>query len=608
MLLLFLYNGLLFTVYEGVRIKEDFFMNTEWSLDAIYKGLDDPAYEKDVKASEELVKKYAELVKKAQSAESVEDCIEELLLTEEELSIKLQNLHLYLMLRQSVDSENGDVMAQVSRINKISASNAPASAAAEKIYAQIKDVDALAQKSEVVKAYTFYLNQTKESAKYLLSDEVEEMVSAMNMTGGGAWGELQAYLTSVVKVEYEGKELTLSEIRNLAYSPDETVRKKAYEAELACYEKIEDAVAFSLNNIKNQVTMLAAKRGYESPLDMTLKQSRMTKATLDAMMEAIKEYLPQFRKYLRKKGELLGHSNGLPFYDLFAPLGKSGKKYTLEEAREYLVTCFNTFSPDMAELMQEAFDEAWIDFYPRKGKRGGAFCAGVLGKDQSRILTNYEGYFGSIGTLAHELGHAYHNRQTYENRVLNQDYSMPVAETASTFNETHLGHYALASADAEEKLTLLENDLMEKTQCIVDIYSRYLFESAVFEQSQSKFLMAQDLKEIMLDAQRKAYGDGLDENALHPYMWVCKSHYYRSGLSFYNFPYAFGNLFAVGLYDMFLKEGESFVAKYKAMLKATPVCTIEEAGRMVGVDLTDKTFWENSLALIAKDIEAFCAL
>lgn len=583
-------------------------MNTEWSLDAIYKGLDDPAYEEDVKASEELVKKYAELVKKAQSAESVEDCIEELLLTEEELSIKLQNLHLYLMLRQSVDSENGDVMAQVSRINKISASNAPASAAAEKIYAQIKDVDALAQKSEVVKAYTFYLNQTKESAKYLLSDEVEEMVSAMNMTGGGAWGELQAYLTSVVKVEYEGKELTLSEIRNLAYSPDEAVRKKAYEAELACYEKIEDAVAFSLNNIKNQVTMLAAKRGYESPLDMTLKQSRMTKATLDAMMEAIKEYLPQFRKYLRKKGELLGHSNGLPFYDLFAPLGKSGKKYTLEEAREYLVTCFNTFSPDMAELMQEAFDEAWIDFYPRKGKRGGAFCAGVLGKDQSRILTNYEGYFGSIGTLAHELGHAYHNRQTYENRVLNQDYSMPVAETASTFNETHLGHYALASANDEEKLTLLENDLMEKTQCIVDIYSRYLFESAVFEQSQSKFLMAQDLKEIMLDAQREAYGDGLDENALHPYMWVCKSHYYRSGLSFYNFPYAFGNLFAVGLYDMFLKEGESFVAKYKAMLKATPVCTIEEAGRMVGVDLTDKTFWENSLALIAKDIEAFCAL
>ena len=583
-------------------------MNTVWSLDPIYKGLDDPAYEADVQASEQLVKEYAEVVSAAQKAENVEDYIEKLLLLEEEMSLKLYSLHLYLMLRQSVDQENGDVMAQSNRVNKILASSAPSSAAAEKIYAQITDIDALAAKSEVVKAYTFKLKETKESAKYLLSDDVEEMISAMNMTGGGAWGQLQSYLTSVVKVDYEGKVVTLSEIRNLAYSPDPAVRKAAYEAELACYEKIEDSIAFALNNIKNQVTMLANKRGYESPLDMTLKQSRMTRATLDAMMEAIKEYLPAFRKYLRKKGEMLGHSNGLPFYDLFAPLGKADKKYTLEEARDYLVTCFNTFSPDMAEMMQEAFDNEWIDFFPHKGKRGGAFCAGVLGKNQSRILTNYEGYFGSIGTLAHELGHAYHNRQTDSNRVLNQDYSMPVAETASTFNETHLGHYALASATPEEKLNLLENDLMEKTQCIVDIYSRYLFESAVFEQSQSKFLMASDLKNIMLDAQRQAYGDGLNENVLHPYMWACKGHYYRSGLSFYNFPYAFGNLFAVGLYNMFLEEGESFVPKYKAMLKATPTCTIEEAGAMMGLDLSDKKFWESSLALIAKDIEEFCAL
>ena len=583
-------------------------MNTVWSLDPIYKGLNDPAYEADVQASEQLVKAYAEAVNAAQKAESVEEHVEKLLLLEEEMTLKLYRLHLYLMLRQSVDQENGDVMAQSNRVNKILASSAPSGAAAEKIYAKIADIDALAAKSGVVKDYTFKLKEAKESAKYLLGDDVEEMISAMNMTGGDAWGQLQSFLTSVVKVDYEGKVVTLSEIRNLAYSPDQAVRKAAYEAELACYEKIQDSLAFALNNIKNQVTMLSNKRGYESPLDMTLKQSRMTKATLDAMMEAIKEYLPAFRKYLRKKGEMLGHKNGLPFYELFAPLGKADKKYTLEEARDYLVTCFNTFSPDLAEMMQEAFDNDWIDFFPHKGKRGGAFCAGVLGMNQSRILTNYEGYFGSIGTLAHELGHAYHNRQTDSNRVLNQDYSMPVAETASTFNETHLGHYALASATPEEKLNLLENDLMEKTQCIVDIYSRYLFESAVFEQSQSKFLMAEDLKNIMLDAQKLAYGNGLDENVLHPYMWACKGHYYRSGLSFYNFPYAFGNLFAVGLYNMFLEEGESFVPKYKAMLKATPTCTIEEAGAMMGVDLSDKKFWESSLALIAKDIEEFCAL
>jgi pepF/M3 family oligoendopeptidase len=437
---------------------------------------------------------------------------------------------------------------------------------------------------------------------------VEEMISAMDMTGGSAWDQLQSFLTSTVKVDYDGKTVTLSEIRNMAYSADQTVRKAAYEAEIASYEKIQDSIAFALNNIKNQVTFLCHKRGYESPLSMTLKQSRMTKETLDAMLDAIREYLPTFRKYLRKKAEMLGYENGLPFFELFAPLGKSDKKFSAEEARDYLVNCFEKFTPEMSDMMKEAFDNEWIDFFPRKGKRGGAFCAGVPGMKESRILTNYDGNFGSVSTLAHELGHAYHNRQTEENRAMNQDYSMPVAETASTFNETHLGHFALASATPEEKLALLENDLLEKTQCIVDIYSRFLFESAVFEQSQSKFLMADDLKAIMLDAQRQAYGEGLDENYLHPYMWVCKGHYYSSGLSFYNFPYAFGNLFAVGLYNMFLEEGESFIPKYNAMLKATPTCTIEEAGAMMGVDLTDKKFWESSLALIAKDIEEFCSL
>lgn len=580
-------------------------MKTEWALEPIYKGLDDPQYEADMQAVEKLIAEFAKTVKEAGTAE---DCAEKILLLEEELVLKISRLGLYLSLRQSVEAENGEVMAQDSRLMKMYSQLMPFTAAADKIFAKIEDVDALAQKSEVVKEYTFLLKQAKENAKYLLSDDVEEIISAMDMTGGSAWDQLQSFLTSTVKVDYEGETVTLSEIRNMAYDSDQTVRKAAYEAELACYEKIQDSIAFALNNIKNQVTFLCHKRGYESPLSMTLKQSRMTKETLDAMLDAIKEYLPTFRKYLRKKAEMLGHENGLPFYELFAPLGKSDKKFSVEEARDYLVNCFETFTPEMSDMMKEAFDNEWIDFFPRKGKRGGAFCAGVPGMKESRILTNYDGNFGSISTLAHELGHAYHNRQTENNRPMNQDYSMPVAETASTFNETHLGHFALASATPEEKLALLENDLMEKTQCIVDIYSRFLFESAVFEKSQSKFLMAEDLKAMMLDAQRQAYGEGLDENYLHPYMWACKGHYYSSGLSFYNFPYAFGNLFAVGLYNMFLEEGESFVPKYKAMLKATPTCTIEEAGAMMGVDLTDKKFWESSLALIAKDIEAFCGL
>lgn len=582
-------------------------MNTEWSLDGIYRGLEDPAYEADVKRLEEAVEKFAVLVQTAKEKEERERA-ESLLLQEEEIMRLDYKIGPYLILRQSVNTEDGEIMAQMNRLQKIEAKAAPFEAAMKKILAEIGDIDALAAESALIKEYTFLLKEIKKNAKHLLSDDVEEMISSMNMTGGAAWGQLQAYLTSTVKVDYDGKQVTLSEIRNLAYSPDGSVRKAAYEAELACYEKIQDSIAFALNHIKNQVTMLCEKRGYESPLFMTLEQAKMSRQTLDAMMEAIEEYLPVFHKYLRKKGEMLGYTNGLPWYELFAPLGKSDKTYTLEEAKDYLTACFSQFSPDMSDMMREAFENEWIDFYPRKGKEGGAFCAGVPCLKQSRILTNYDGNFGSIGTLAHELGHAFHNRQIENERPLNQNYPVPVAETASTFNEVHLGRNALKDATGEERLNLLENDLREQTQCIVDIYSRYLFETAVFEQSQKKFLMAADLKELMLAAQKKAYGSGLDENYLHPYMWLCKSHYYGSELSFYNFPYAFGNLFALGLYGLFVKEGEDFVNKYKAMLKATPCCSAEDAGAMVGIDLTKKEFWEESLAQIAANIEEFCKM
>lgn len=581
-------------------------MNTEWSLKEFYTGLDDPAYEADIARIEEKIKELEAFIETAEK-KSWKEIAESALTLREEIETLLERLGFYLSMRQSVESENGDIMAQLNRILMMIADLTPSYSATDKLLAGIPDVDALGEESALVREYSFYLKEIQKNAAHLFPDEVEEMAAAMNLSAGSAWSRLQAYLTSTVEVDYDGEKVTLSEIRNLAFSPDAAVRKAAYNAELAAYEKIKDPIAFALNNIKNQVTMLSHKRGYESPLAMTLEQSRMKRETLDALMEAIHEYLPTFRKYLHKKGELLGHTSGLPWYDLFAPLGKADKAYSIKEARGYLLEVFEKFSTDMSDLIRDAFDHGWIDFYPRKGKVGGAFCAGISQFKQSRILTNFDGTLSSIRTLSHELGHAFHNRQKEKGRVLNQDYPMPVAETASTFNEVHLGQSTLAEASGEERLNLLEDDLREYTQTVVDIYSRYLFETAVFEQGQGKFLMAEDLKQIMLDAQRETYGDGLDGQFLHPYMWVCKSHYYSEDLSFYNFPYAFGSLFALALYSMFRKEGETFVGKYEAMLAATPCCTIEDAGAMMGIDVTKKAFWEEGLAEIAGKVEEFCA-
>lgn len=583
-------------------------MKTEWNLSVLYSGLDDPAYEADMKAFEESNQRLHELVETA-SEKPLKERIEGLLLCMEERMTLIMRLSNFQGLSLSVDTRDGKMMAEDSRLMKLYSAGAADSTAAERIFGEIPDIDALAVESDLIRSYSYLLRETKKNCAHLLSNEVEAMISAMDMTGGTAWSNLQNYLTSTVKVDYNDTQVTLSEIRNLAYSDDPAVRKAAYEAEIACYDKIADSVAFALNNIKNQVTMLSSKKGFASPLAQALDQAKMSRETLDALMAAIEEYLPTFRKYLRRKAEKLGYKNGLPWYELFAPLGSSEKKFSLEECRDYLLGCFDHFSPDMSAMMKEAFDNEWIDFYPRDGKSGGAFCAGLMEHRQSRILTNYDGTFGAVDTLAHELGHAFHNRQMENERVLNQDYPMPVAETASTFNEVFLGAYALSNAASDdERLALLESNLRETTQCIVDIYSRYLFETAVFEQSQNRFLMADDLKNIMLDAQKKAYGDGLDPDYMHPYMWVCKSHYYSSGLSFYNFPYAFGNLFAQGLYALYLKQGDAFVANYKEMLRTTSIHSIEEDGAELGIDLAKKEFWEASLAMLARQVDQFCKL
>lgn len=582
-------------------------MNTEWSLEVYYKGYEDPAFAEDF----ELLQKNAQTLETALGQAREQDDVQGLvtvLEAKEAYAKVLFKLNEYLALRNSVDTTDGKTLDHIGRLDKINASTAKAQSAMDKYIAGVADLEACIAAHPLLTEYAFLLRNTKKKAVHLFSDEMEAMISKMNLTGGNAWSRLFDYLTSTLKVDYDGEQITLPAVRNLANDPDGAVRKKAYEAELASYAKIEGSIAYALNNIKSQVRMLAQERGYGSALTMTLDQSDMKRETLDAMFGAMQEYLPAFHKYMRAKAEYLGYHNGLPWFEMLAPLGRNDKKYTLEETKQCLLDSFGQFSKDMADMMERAFDEEWIDFYPREGKVGGAFCCEVSHAGQSRILTNFNGSFDAVDTLAHELGHAYHGTQTCDHRILNRDYPMQVAETASTFNETHITCLAIAKATGEEKLALLDNILMNTTQVICDIYSRFLFEDSVFNACEDRFLMPEDLKAMMLDAQKKAYGDGLDPEYMHPYMWACKGHYYSEALSYYNFPYAFGAMLAMGLYSMYLKEGEAFLPKYNKFLHATTVMSVEDTAAVVGIDLTSKDFWRESLKSFADMIDEFVEL
>ncbi|HPS82218.1 MAG TPA: M3 family oligoendopeptidase, partial [Candidatus Limiplasma sp.] len=416
---------------------------------------------------------------------------------------------------------------------------------------------------------------------------------------------LRDQLMGTLTVELNGETLPLPAVRGMAYDPDPSVRRQAFEAELAAYPKVALPMAFCLGGIKVEALTLCEARRYPDVLTQQLAESRMDPETLTAMWEAVREALPDFRRYLRAKAKLLGHSDGLPFYDLFAPVGNAVQKYTLPQARGLLLETFGKAHPKMAEFMERAFDNRWIDLFPREGKEGGAFCAESHELRLSRILTNFVGSFSDVSTLAHELGHAWHAHCMENLPLMMAQPPMPLAETASTFNETLLSHTVLADAEPEVAFGILEGILMEATQCVVDIYSRYQFESAVFEARKTHTPAVEELQGMMLAAQEEAYGDGLAKDTRHPDMWINKSHYYSVGLHFYNFPYAFGLLFGLGVFQKYQAAGAAFLPEYDALLARCGSDTVANVAASVGIDVRSVDYWRSALGVLRAQIDEF---
>jgi pepF/M3 family oligoendopeptidase len=472
------------------------------------------------------------------------------------------------------------------------------------------DVDGLIERSGVAKEHEFMLRKARERAEHLMSPAEEELAAELNVSSGSAWSKLHGNVTSqlTVPIILEGKkqELAMSVIRNLAYEPDRNVRRRAYEAELKGWERVALPLAAAINSIKGEVNTLAKRRGWGSALDLALFDSNIDRQALDAMMEAARESFPDFRRYLRAKARALD-VDVMAWYDLFAPVGKEVKVWEYDQATEFIVQQFGTYSSTMSDFAARAFREQWVDAEPRQGKRDGAFCM-PLRKDESRVFSNYKPSFGGMSTLAHELGHAYHNVLRSTRTMLQRTTPMTLAETASIFCETIVRQAALQDSDEQEQVAILEASLQGSCQVVVDISSRFLFESRLFEQRQKRELSVDELNNLMLDAQRETYGDGLDSETLHSYMWAMKPHYYSTGLSFYNFPYMFGLLFGLGLYAQYQQDPGGFKTGYDDLLSSTGLADAATLAGRFGIDIRTPDFWRASLDIIRDDIALFESL
>jgi pepF/M3 family oligoendopeptidase len=583
-----------------------------WKLTAVYPSFDAPEYKQDIIR---LTEQIDVLLHKA-SLPLPQDPPELLALIQmfEDAENRAENLASYAEAIYTADTRNSEALRE---INAIEAARLPLGkgiALFRRRLAEQKDcILSAAESDSRLEPYRFFLEQSIEKAAFQMSPDLEDLANDLSRSGGDAWSRLHEAVASTAQGLWDpgtGERKTVVALREYAHNPDRRIRSRAYAAELGAWKEAAAPLAAALNGVKGTAITLDARRGWKTSkgddygaLKKSSFQSRIQEKTLYSLIEALEDSLPLFRRYLKTKARLLN----IPvcgFYDLFAPVGNAGnRKWTWEDAGAFIPKQFDAFDPGMGAFARHAFAFSWIDAEIREGKIGGAYCVGFPLTGESRILCNFDGSFDSVTTVAHELGHAWHHELIKDlPRSLSQ-YPMTLAETASIFAETLVFEQALRTAPSEERLGLLEGNLKDSCQVVVDILSRFYFERALFKERAQAELSAERLCELMLEAQKKTYGDALDPELLHPYMWAVKSHYYRTDLGFYNYPYAFGLLFSLALYAKAREEGAAFASTYRELLRLTGMAPAEAVARAGGFNLEDASFWRQGIDIIARRLD-----
>jgi len=461
-------------------------------------------------------------------------------------------------------------------------------------------------------AVRFPLEERRKKATEQLPPEQEQLINGLSVDGYHGWGDLYDTIVGEMAVPFDhpekGREtLSIGQLANLLTDPNRDVRSRAFAEWEKAWQAQSAFCAAALNRLAGFRLAVYKARGWDDFLKEPLDYNRMSKATLEAMWSAIDAYKPKLVQYLRKKAELLGVEK-LEWHDVEAPLQTADKKVPYDEAAAFIVRHFTAFNPEMGAFAQHALENRWIEAEDRPGKRPGGFCTSFPIAQQSRIFMTYGGQAANVSTLAHELGHAYHQYVMNDIPFLNQDYAMNVAETASTFAELIVSDAAIQAAeDDRERLALLEDKLQRAVAFFMNIHARFLFETRFYEERKNGLVTVERLDELMLNAQKDAFCNELA--VYHPAFWQSKLHFYITDVPFYNFPYTFGFLFSTGIYARALEEGPGFAEKYNALLADTGSMRVEDlAKKHLGVDLEQPDFWRSACEEAVKDVDVFLEL
>ena len=594
-----------------------------WQLDSIYPGIDSQAYRAERAGLVEGVDDLEAFLDRHgirgprpggdvdASAATVEALVDRL----NQLIDVFSTLGAYLGNTLSVDASNDRVRAELTSLDPVEA-KLGALIARLTAWVGALDLDALSEASPILREHAHALQRIQAEAQHLMGEEAEALAAALDASGAGAWERLHSDLVSrsTLTVQLPGDEEArphgLAELGVRLSDEREEVRAAAFAALTELLEKDAVPYAAALNGVKGQTLELARRRGWPSVLEATLFDNAIDARSLEAMRTATAEAAPNLQRYLKTKARYLG-KEALPWYDLQAPVVTGPQRhFDWEEAKAFVIERFGMYAPRLGDFADRAFREGWVDAPPRPGKRNGAYCSRVPGRSESRVMLNFGGRLSDVFTLAHELGHAYHNDCLYrfQRTALQSQLPMTLAETASIFCETLVANGLLDGADEAMELAILEQDLRHTATLVLDIESRFRFESAVIEKRSQRALAPGEFSDMMERALQDVYGDALADGERHRLAWADKPHYFFSSRSFYNYPYTFGFLFGRGLYGVYREDAASFLDRYDELLSSTGMADAATLAAGFGIDIHDPGFWRGGLAVTQDRVERYEAL
>jgi pepF/M3 family oligoendopeptidase len=591
-------------------------MNT-WDLESLFKdGSQSNEFKQYIQEFESLIYELEQTMKgwpKSFSSTS----INLLLVTLEKISyikMKLEQASSFIGCLQAQNTADTHANLLRSKLTTISTAFSKSMLTFEQLLGDIEQDawDVLLKDSRLTEL-TYVLNEMRNQSRERLSVDKEQLIQELSVDGYYAWEQLYDLFVAKIQIPFnengETKTLSVGQASNKFSDQNPIKRRELFEGWENAWGTHADVFAETLNRIAGFRLTVYKERGWDDPLKEPLAINRMKKETLETMWQVISENKQPLVEYMKRKAEILGVDK-LNWYDIEAPVVETttNSTVTYQEGSEFILKQFRHFGPMLTEFTKNAFEKQWIEAEDRPGKAPGGFCTGFPESNESRIFMTFSGTPSNVSTLAHELGHAFHSYAMGDVHPLNCDYAMNVAETASTFAEMIVADAAVNQAkDKTERLALLEDKLQRSVALLMNIHARFLFETRFYEERKQGYVSSERLSELMVEAQKEAYCDSLEE--YHPHFWASKLHFFITDVPFYNFPYTFGYLFSLGIYAKALEEGEAFEKQYIALLKDTGSMSVEElAAKHLSVDLTKRDFWDKAVKMAVSDVEEFIQL